>query len=141
MQLGGVDSGRGPVGGQVQFTEQFFDDTDRDHVLDVVDKCVGTTGTTRLKGCLPELDATPALDWIGAAGGVSVQRLSVKGVSGRGGKVTATCCGGRRIVHAPGSQGGFDQGLQAPPATGIDVDADGHASRHGGPALQLADHQ
>jgi hypothetical protein len=97
VQLGGVDPGSGPAGGQVQFTEQFFDDSDRDQVVDVVDKCVGTKGTSRLKGCLPELDVVPVLNWTFARGGVSVDELVVTDVAGRGGKVTASCCGGRHF--------------------------------------------
>ena len=83
----------------MQFTERFLDDADRDHVLDVVDKCVGTQGTQKLKGCLPELNVTPVLISSLTAGGVQVKTLTVADVSGGGGKVTVSCCGGRHATH------------------------------------------
>lgn len=99
VQLGGVGSGDAATGGQVQFTERFFEDADRDRVLDVSDRCVGTQGTKKLKGCLPEVDVTPVLVLSPAAGGVRVKSLTVTDSTSKGGKVAVTCCGNRRIVR------------------------------------------
>jgi hypothetical protein len=98
VQLGGVDTGAGPAGGEVQFTEQFLDDRDQDKVLDAVDKCVGTRGLGRLKGCLPEVDVAPTIRWIFASGGVQVTKLSIADPDRVGGTVEARCCG-RHFTH------------------------------------------
>ena len=103
VQLGGVDDGSGAAGGEVQFTEQFLDDSDRDKVVDVVDKCVGTKGSVRLKGCLPQLDVVPTLAWTRYATGVAVDGLSVRG--GGGGAATAWLNPGRRFRHRMGRKG------------------------------------
>jgi hypothetical protein len=100
VQLGGVDDGTGPVGGQVQFTEQFLDDSDRDEVLDLVDRCVGTKGTSKYKGCLPEVDVAPSLRWSGALRGISVDELSVTDATGAGGRAVAWVSGGRQHARS-----------------------------------------
>ncbi len=93
VQLGGVDAGAGPAGGEVQFTEQFLEDRDRDKVLDAVDKCVGTKGVARLNGCLPDVNVAPTFSWRRVAGGLKVTDLSIVDTDHGGGTATAGCCG------------------------------------------------
>lgn len=99
VQLGGVDDGTGPAGGQVQFTEQFLDDSDRDEVIDLMDKCVGTKGTSKLKGCLPEVNVVPTLNWRRYDVGVAIRELSVVDHTRRGGRAVAWLSGGRSFTH------------------------------------------
>jgi len=87
VQIGGLDPGTGPAGGQLEFTFEFFGNRDGDTFLDALDKCPTQAGTQ--DGCPPKLDSNATLVAVGTASGVKIQSLRVE--ADKGTKVRARC--------------------------------------------------
>jgi hypothetical protein len=101
VQLGGLDGGMGPVGGNLQLTFQFFADRDDDNVFDPLDSCPDQPGIRAAGGCPPELRSTPKLTATPTATGIIVKKLSVSAT--KGAKVEVRCrrrCSGHQARTA-----------------------------------------
>jgi hypothetical protein len=92
VQLGGVDEGLGPAGGPVQFTMQFFEDADRDGVIDAIDRCPGRAGKLAYNGCLPVVRANATMALETARGVVRLHKLAVTGDRGATAIVSCARC-------------------------------------------------
>jgi hypothetical protein len=82
VQIGGVDEGAGPAGGNLQFTFQFFGDRDLDDVFDPLDHCKTIPGPRESGGCPADLKSTVRLTATPAGNGIVVRSLSVKARKG-----------------------------------------------------------
>jgi hypothetical protein len=101
VQLGGLDSGMGAVGGNLQLTFQFFADRDDDNVFDPLDSCPDQPGIRAAGGCPPELHSTPKLTATPTVTGIIVKKLSVSAT--KGSKVEVRCrrrCSGHQARTA-----------------------------------------
>jgi hypothetical protein len=94
VQIGGVDEGGGPAGGQMQFKFQFFGDRDQDGVFDALDHCKTLAGPRESGGCPRDMKATVTLTAQPSGAGVVIRSLSVK--ARKGAKVSLSC---RRKCH------------------------------------------
>jgi hypothetical protein len=91
IQLGGV----GGAGGPLNFSFEWFQDTDGDTVLDEdPDKCLRLAGIRAFGGCPPAVRVSPLLTVNGTGAGVRVAKLTVGRVE-QGSRVEAGCgrCG------------------------------------------------
>lgn len=89
VQIGGVDAGAGPAGGNLQFGFEFFPDRDRDGIFDPLDRCPSTPGTQARGGCPLELRSTPKLRAMPTRSGLRARSLSVQ--APRGARVRVRC--------------------------------------------------
>jgi hypothetical protein len=82
VQIGGVDAGAGPAGGNLQFTFQFFGDRDQDGIFDPLDHCKTIPGTRASGGCPPDMKSTVTLTAQPSGNGIIVRSLTVKARKG-----------------------------------------------------------
>jgi hypothetical protein len=105
IQVGGIDSGSGPLGGPMESTEAFFPDRDGDGVLDVVDKCPTVKGVQAQGGCPPRLNPNVFLNATPTASGIVLTGLKVTAAA-RGAAVRVSCtpsCGFGARSHRAGA--------------------------------------
>jgi hypothetical protein len=99
IQLGGVAG----AGGALDFSFEFFADSDGDRTLDEApDKCLRLRGIPRFGGCPPLVKGAARVTVQGVAGGVRVLRLTVDRADKRT-RVEVRCrrCGPRVRARAP----------------------------------------
>jgi hypothetical protein len=94
VQIGGVDEGSGPAGGNLQFTFQFFGDRDQDDVFDPLDHCITIPGPREAGGCPRDMKSTVRLTATPAGNGIIVRSLTVKA---RNGAHSSLSC--RKVCH------------------------------------------
>jgi hypothetical protein len=82
VQIGGVDAGTGPAGGNLQFTFQFFGDRDQDGIFDPLDHCKTIAGTRAAGGCPPDIKSTVKLTAQPSGSGIVVRSLTVNARKG-----------------------------------------------------------
>ena len=96
MQFGGV----GGAGGVLNFTFEYFQDTDGDTVLDEdPDKCLRLRGIRDFGGCPPVVRGSPRLTVTGTGAGVRVAKLTVDRAD-RGARIEVRCRALRRALRA-----------------------------------------
>ena len=98
MQFGGV----GGAGGVLNFTFEYFQDTDGDTVLDEdPDKCLRLRGIRDFGGCPPVVRGSPRLTVTGTGAGVRVAKLTIDRAN-RGTLIKVGCrrCGGTLRARA-----------------------------------------
>jgi hypothetical protein len=94
VQIGGVDTGAGPAGGNLQMTFEFFGNRDRDEVLDPLDHCKTIPGPRESGGCPRDMKSTVRLTATPAGNGIIVRSLTVKA---RKGAHSSLSC--RKVCH------------------------------------------
>ena len=94
VQIGGVDAGAGPAGGNLQFKFQFFGDRDQDDVFDPLDHCKTIPGPRESGGCPRDMKSTVRLTAQPAGSGIIVRSLSVK--ARKGAHASLSC---RKVCH------------------------------------------
>jgi hypothetical protein len=98
VQLGGV----GGIGGPLDVTFEYFQDTDGDEVLDdIPDKCLRLPGIAAFGGCPPVVRGSPRLTVTGTGAGVRVVKLTVDRAD-RGTRIEVRCrrCGRKLTARA-----------------------------------------
>ena len=102
MQFGGV----GGAGGALNFTFEYFQDTDGDTVLDEdPDKCLRLRGIRDFGGCPPVVRGAPRLTATGTGAGVRVDKLTVDRAE-RGTRIEVRCRALRRDAARAGQARG-----------------------------------
>ena len=82
VQVGGVDAGAGPAGGNLQFKFQFFGDRDQDDVFDPLDHCKTIPGPRESGGCPRDMKSTVRLTAVPSGSGIIVRSLTVNARKG-----------------------------------------------------------
>ena len=80
VQIGGTDVGAGPASGDLDLTFEYLSDTDRDGVLDALDKCPTQPGTS--DGCPVVLSVLPTLTAVPTGGGIRIGSLAIAAPKG-----------------------------------------------------------
>jgi hypothetical protein len=101
IQVGGLDTGAGPLAGVLGLSFQFFADADDDGELDPLDDCPTEPGVHSEGGCPRPVVATPKLTAAATGGGIIVKKLSIS--ASKGAKVEVRCrrgCSGHQARTA-----------------------------------------
>lgn len=91
IQVGGTDGGAGPATGDLDLTFEYLSDSDRDGVLDALDKCPNQPGTS--DGCPVVLSVLPTLTAVPTGGGIRISSLAIAAPKGSVVKVRCSRAG------------------------------------------------
>jgi hypothetical protein len=91
IQIGGTDAGAGPATGDLDLTFEYLSDSDRDGVLDAIDKCPTQPGTSA--GCPVVLNVLPTLTAAPTGNGIRIGSLAVAAPKGSVVKVRCSRAG------------------------------------------------